>query len=222
VSQVYLGRDGLLTAECAGRLFVEMSTIAPTTTQRIAEAANDHDASLVDAAVSGTVAPAREGKLLVLAGGSVADMERARPVLWLFARRIAHLGPTGSGISMKLAMQLPIYAYWQSLAEALGIGLRSGLGMSEMLELIADGPAALSMLKAKIPVILRQDGTAAFALSGAAKDLTIINDAATELGVSAPVARTSLGAYRDAVQAGWGERDVVQIIQFLLGAKNLA
>lgn len=221
VSQVYLGADGLLSAECAGRVFVEMSTIAPTTTRKIAAAADDRDAALVDAALSGTVGPAREGKLLVLVGGSTRDVKRVHSVLSLFARRVAHLGPTGSGISMKLAMQLPIYAYWQSLAEALDIGRRSGLDMAEMLELIADGPAALSMLKAKIPVILSQDGTAAFALSGATKDLTIIDGAATALGVSAPVARASLEAYRDAVQAGWGERDVAQIIQFLLASKNL-
>ena len=150
VNQVFLGPNGLLSAPCAGRVFVEMSTIAPATTRKIASAVHDHSASLVDAAVSGTVAPARDGKLLVLAGGSAHDVERVQPVLSLFARRIAHLGPTGSGISMKLAMQLPIYAYWQSLAEALGIGVRSGLDVGEMLELIADGPAALSMLKAKI------------------------------------------------------------------------
>jgi 3-hydroxyisobutyrate dehydrogenase-like beta-hydroxyacid dehydrogenase len=220
VNQVFLGPSGLLSAPCAGRVFVEMSTIAPATTRRIASAVHDHSASLVDAAVSGTVAPARDGKLLVLAGGSAHDVERVQPVLSLFARRIAHLGPTGSGISMKLAMQLPIYAYWQSLAEALGIGVRSGLDVGEMLELIADGPAALSMLKAKIPVILNQDGAAAFALSGAAKDLTIISDAATALGVAAPVAQTSLGTYHDAVNAGWGERDVAQIVQFLLEGKR--
>jgi 3-hydroxyisobutyrate dehydrogenase-like beta-hydroxyacid dehydrogenase len=216
VTDVYLGGDGLLSGECAGRVFVEMSTIAPATTGRVASAAQERSASFVDAPVSGTVGPAREGKLLVLAGGSDADLERVRPVLSLFARRVAHLGPVGSGISAKLSLQLPIYVYWQSLAEALCISVRAGLDMREMLDVIADSPAALAMLKSKIPTLLGQDEAVAFALSAAAKDLAIIHKTAAALGVSAPAASVALEGYRRAVQAGLGEADVAQIVRFLL------
>ena len=157
------------------RVFVEMSTINPETTRKIAAVARDRGAMVVDAPVSGSVGPAREGKLLVLVGGEEADVERGRPVLSLFARRIVHVGPSGSGISMKVALQLPIYVYWQALGESLSIGARSGLTVSEMLALIADSPAALAMLKDKIPVILQQNKTVAFALSAAAKDLSVID-----------------------------------------------
>jgi 3-hydroxyisobutyrate dehydrogenase len=170
--------------------------------------------------VSGTVGPAREGKLLVLAGGSDGDIERVRPVLSLFARRIAHVGPIGSGISMKIALQLPIYAYWQSLAECLSIGARSGLAVSEMLSVIADSPAALAMLKDKIPVILQQDKTVAFAISAAAKDLAVIDETAKSLGVHAPATAAALSSYGAATVAGWGALDVADLIRFLVEAPS--
>ena len=216
VEQVYLGNDGLLAQECAGRLFVEMSTIRPDTIHRVGKAARDRGASLVDAPVSGSVGPAREGKLLVLAGGSAADVERIRPVLSLFSRRIVHMGPAGSGTAMKLALQLPIYVYWQALAEALSIGVRSGLDMGEMLALIADSPAALAMLGSKIPVILQEDDAVAFALSAARKDLTAIAATAQALGVPVPAASAALDSYETAAGAGWGERDVARLVAFLV------
>ena len=216
VREVYLNPDGLLASECAGRVFVEMSTVKPDTIHAIAAAAHRRQASVVDSPVSGSVGPAREGKLLVLAGGSPADLARIRPVLSLFARRIAHLGPTGSGITMKLALQLPLYVYWQALGEALSIGRASGLALSDMLALIADSPAAVAMLGSKIQVILEKDPAVAFALAGARKDLTAIVETARTLGVSVPSASAAMGAYEAAASGGWGEKDVARIVAFLV------
>lgn len=216
VEEVYLGPNGLLASQCAGRIFVDMSTIRPETIRKIAAAASERGASLVDAPVSGSVGPAREGKLLVLAGGSAADVERVRPVLSLFSRRIAHMGPTGSGTSMKLAVQLPIYVYWQALGEALSIGARSGLDMGEMLALLADSSAALAMLKAKVPVILQDDAAVAFALSAARKDLTVIAATAKTLGVPLPSASAALASYDAAAEDGWADKDVAQLVTYLV------
>jgi 3-hydroxyisobutyrate dehydrogenase len=217
VEAVYLGSEGLLAGRCEGRLFVEMSTIKLNTTRRLAAAAAERGANMVDAPVSGSVQPAREGKLLVLAGGSAADIARATPVLSLFARRVVHVGPSGSGISAKLALQLPIYAYWQALGEALSIAARAGLGAAEILPLIADSPAALAMLKLKIPVIMQEEDAVAFALSGARKDLSVIVETARGLDVDAPAAETALAAYSKAASAGLADQDVARLVSFLVG-----
>lgn len=216
VTEVYLGPDGLLAHQCAGRVFVEMSTIKPSTIRSIARTAATRHASVVDAPVSGTVGPAREGKLLVLAGGLPEDLARVTPVLSLFARRIVHLGSTGSGTSMKLAMQLPLYVYWQALGEALSIGKASGLELSEMLALIVDSPAAVAMLKSKIPVLLGQDPEVAFALSAAQKDLALIVGTGRSLGLSVPCASAASAAYGAAAHAGWGDKDVAELVSFLI------
>lgn len=216
VTEVYLGPDGLLAHECPGRVFVEMSTIKPSTIHSIAQMAGSRHASVVDAPVSGTVGPAREGKLLVLAGGSPQDVARVSPALSLFARRIVHLGPTGSGASMKLAMQLPLYVYWQALGEALSIGKASGLALSDMLELIGDSPAAVAMLKSKSPVILDEDAQVAFALSAAHKDLKVIAETGRSLGLPVSCASAAVAAYGAAVQAGWGDKDVARLVAFMM------
>ena len=216
VEEVYLSRDGLLAEDCAARVLVDMSTILPGTIRKVAVAAAARNASLVDAPVSGSVGPAREGKLLVLAGGAPADVERVRPVLDLFSRKIVHMGPSGSGTSMKLAVQLPIYSYWQALGEALSIGMRAGLAMDDMLAALTDSPAALAMLKAKVPVILNEDKTVAFALSAARKDLALISTEAKSLGVALPVGSATLAAYEAATQEGWGNADVARHVNFLV------
>lgn len=220
VIDTYLGTDGLLSQDCTGRVFVEMSTIKPQTIREIARVAEEKGASLVDAPVSGTVGPAREGKLLVLTGGSAPDVSRVTPVLSLFARRIVHLGPTGSGSSMKLALQLPLYAYWQALGEALSLGTAEGLGMAEMLSVIADSPAAIGMLQAKLPVLLGEDEDVAFALSAALKDLTLIADAGREQGLRMPCAEMATDTYRLATEQNWGGKDVARVVNYLAGTPN--
>jgi 3-hydroxyisobutyrate dehydrogenase-like beta-hydroxyacid dehydrogenase len=216
VNEVYLGEDGLLGRDCAGRAFVEMSTIKPETIRSVAEIARARGASLVDAPVSGTVGPAREGKLLVLVGGEAADVARVSPVLSLFARRIVHMGPVGSGSSMKLALQLPLYVYWQALGEALSIGKASGLSLPDMLALISDSPAAIGMLAAKVPVLLGQDVSTAFALSSALKDLKVIEETGRNLGLPVPCAAAAAETYATATARGWGEKDVALLASFII------
>lgn len=215
VLDTYLGVEGLLAGDCSNRIFVEMSTIKPNTVHEIARVAKERGASVVDAPVSGTVGPAHDGKLLVLAGGAAADVARVTPVLSLFARRIAYLGPTGSGSSMKLALQLPLYAYWYALGEALGLGRRSGLKPAEMLDVIRDSPAAIGMLATKIPVLLESDTEVAFALSTALKDLDLIEETGRSCGLRMPLAALVADGYRSANALDWGNRDVAQLANYV-------
>lgn len=215
VLDTYLGVEGLLAGDCSGRIFVEMSTIKPDTIHEIARVAKEQGASVVDAPVSGTVGPARDGKLLVLAGGSAADVARVSPVLSLFARSIVHLGPTGSGSTMKLALQLPLYAYWQALGEAISLGRSAGLKPADMLSVIGDSPAAIAMLPAKIPVLLGTDTEVAFALSAALKDLTLIEETGRRCELRMPFATLVADAYRSATAHNWGDKDVAQLVNYI-------
>lgn len=218
VERVYFGPSGLLEDSCADRIFVEMSTIRLDTVQKLANAVSLQKAVLIDAPVSGSVGPARDGKLLVLVGGSAAALERASPAIKLFSRRIVHMGPVGSGMAMKLGIQSLIYIYWQALGEVLAIGAKSGLPTQTMLEIISDSPAALSALKSKIPAIIGSDQEISFALSAAAKDLDVILSAGKFLGLSSPLNVETLECYRRAMRAGQGERDIASIVPFALSS----
>ncbi len=216
VARVYDPTNGLLSGTVAGHLFVEMSTIRPDTIRQIAAHCAERGAALLDAPMSGTVGPAREGKLLALVGGAPADLERARPVLDQLCRRIAHLGPSGSGTTMKLVLNMPMAIYWQGLAEALAMGVRSGLDLAQMLELIADSPAGLAALRMKIPAILGQNSEVAFDVTGVRKDLLAMTATAQLLGVPTPTGSAALVAFAAATAAGHGQNDLADLIPYYI------
>lgn len=213
VEEVY---SGLLGGEIAGKLFIEMSTVRPATIEKLAAALAARSAELIDAPVSGTVAPARAGQLIALVGGSSAALERARPVLDVLCRRVEHLGPNGSGTTMKLVLNMPMAIYWQGLSEALAMGRRAGLDLAQMLDLIADSPAGIGALRAKIPAILENPADVAFDVTGVRKDLLAMTATAHLHGVPAPAGAAALAAFAAATAAGWGERDLAQFIPFYI------
>lgn len=216
VEQVYSSDDGLLAGSVSGKVFVEMSTIRPDTIRRIAILAAGRGASVLDSPVSGTVGPARTGQLIALVGGAPADLDRVRPALKVLCRRIAFMGPSGSGTTMKLVLNMPMAVYWQALAEALAMGVQSGLDLKQMLELIDDSPASLAALHIKIPVIQGQADEVAFDITGVRKDLLAMVTTGQLAGVPMPAASAALISFASATSAGWGKQDLAELIRYYL------
>ena len=218
IEAVYDATDGLLAGNVKGRLFVEMSTVRTNTIQRLSRDIVARGAGLVDAPVSGSVAPARQGQLLALVGGLETDVARAEPILATFCRRIAHLGPTGSGTTMKLVLNLPMAIYWQGLAEALALGSQFGLELASMLELIVDSQVAIGALRPKIPAILGEPGEVAFDVTGVRKDLLAMIETGQSLGVPMPAASAALISFMAATAAGKGPDDLAALIPHYIAA----
>jgi 3-hydroxyisobutyrate dehydrogenase-like beta-hydroxyacid dehydrogenase len=212
VTQFY---DQLLAGDVKGKLLIDMSTVRPDTAKSLGERVRARGASLIDAPVSGTVGPARDGKLLILAGGSDTDLARAKPVLDVLGRRTIHAGPVGSGALLKLVMNLPLAAYWAALAEALAMGREGGLTMSFMLEAIKDSPVALGALPIKTSAILGEPGSVAFDVASMRKDLLAIIETGSRSGVPMPTAGAALSIYAAAIAAGLEREDSVAIVRFL-------
>lgn len=214
LADVYQGSSGLAKAQLDGKTVVEMSTAPVAAITEALRAAQAAGARVIDAPVSGSVGPARRGELLVMAGGDAAVVDAARPAMALLARRVAHAGPLGSGITMKLVVNLPLACYWQSLGEALGIGVRNGLALDSMLAVVAESKAAIGALQGKISRILDASLPAEFDLAGLAKDLSAMAETADSLGHDTPVCRAALQSASSAVAAGWGERDLAQLVAY--------
>ena len=121
LDDVYLSATGLLKARQPNRLFVEMSTVPPAKQEAMAALVQAAGAAYLECPVSGSIGPAREGKLMGFAGGEAEVLARAKPVLDLLCRRVEHVGLHGAGARMKLAINLPLMVYWQTLGEALSI-----------------------------------------------------------------------------------------------------
>ena len=216
VEATYGGERGLLAGAVGGRLFVEMSTIRPATIHRLRPRVEAAGGRLLDAPVSGTVEPARQGQLLVMVGGAAEDLERARPALAVLGRRIEHLGPSGAGTTMKLALNLPMAVFWAALGEALALGEQSGLDRAQMLDLYLDSPVALPALRGKAPLLLGAPHEVAFDVTGVRKDLLAMVAAAQEVGVPTPTASAALAQFAAATAAGYGERDLAFSIDYVV------
>jgi 3-hydroxyisobutyrate dehydrogenase len=226
VDGVYRGLVGVLSAEFAGKLVIEMSTVQPETEIALAVEVRAKGAAFVECPVGGTTGPARQGKLIGLVGGEAEDVERARPILEQLCRRIDHVGPVGAGASMKLAINLPLLVFYQALGEAYALCRHVGLDPAAMMDLFADTSGGPNILKVRGPAIaaaLSGDTSAppAFDVDSIRKDLRTMLAEGSARGTDLPLVRQALSVYDEAAQAGWGKRDGSTLPAFWSsGARN--
>ena len=206
---------GFLGADVAGKLFVEMSTLRPETMRGLAAKVSAKGGRFVDAPVSGTVGPAKDGKLFALVGGAAEDVARAKPVFDVLTRRTIHAGPVGQGALLKLVVNLPLGVYWQALAEAMAMGQAGGLDPELMLDTLQDSSAALAVLGLKRPAILGEAIPVAFDVASMQKDFIAILETGSRNGVPMPAAAAALATYAAANAGGQGAADSTAIVKYL-------
>jgi 3-hydroxyisobutyrate dehydrogenase len=209
---VFGGDQGILTADVNGKLFIEMSTVQPKTQRALAERIIVKGGAYVECPVSGSTGPAREGRLIGLAGGAPDDVARARPILEQLCRRIEHAGPVGSGASLKLAVNLPLVVYYQALGEAYSLCRHLGLDPERIVDLFSDTSGGANILKARGAMIAKgmsgdDPQPVTFDVDSFRKDLRTMLAEGEEHGFSLPVVERTLSVYDEASQQGWGSRD---------------
>jgi 3-hydroxyisobutyrate dehydrogenase len=212
----YFGGQGLIAGASAGKLFIEMSTVLPDTETALAAAAAAKGALFIDSPVGGTVGPARDGKLFAFVGGSDAAFEQARPLLETMCRRIEHLGPVGSGALMKLAINLPLLAYWQVFGEALALVKPLNLPGQRLIDIFSDTSGAPATLRTRGPALAakldgKDSGAVTIHVDGVRKDMRTMLEAASKLGITLPVVSQALKIYDQASGEGLGDADVVNL-----------
>jgi 3-hydroxyisobutyrate dehydrogenase len=211
-SAVYDGPDGILAGKVSSKLIIDMSTVQPAEVAALAARVRAKGACFVECPVGGTTGPARQGKLLGLAGGNAADVARARAILDQLCRRVEHVGPVGAGASMKLAINLPLLVAYQALGEAYVLCRHLGADPKWLMELFADTSGAPNVLKTRGPAVAEAlaggPGIApAFDIDSIRKDLRTMIAEAKVLGASLPLAERTLAVFDEASRDGWGGRD---------------
>jgi 3-hydroxyisobutyrate dehydrogenase len=214
VQQIFTGPDGFLSGEVGGKLFVEMSTLRPTTHRELAPLVKAKGASLVDSPVMGSIPTVREGKLLALLGGEPADVERARGVLDHLTRRIVHIGGNGAGCAMKLSVNLGMAIYLQSLAEAISLGQSEGLTIDQMLDIFGEAPTASPWLKSKVGVLKGEPSDITLDIRTIRKDVMSAIATGARNGVTMPAASGTLTSLSAAVAGGWGDKDLAEVPRY--------
>jgi 3-hydroxyisobutyrate dehydrogenase len=214
VRRVFTGTDGFLTANVAGKLFIEMSTLQPATHRELAPQVAARGARLIDAPVLGSIPTVREGKLVALVGGEADDVARARGVLDHLTRRVAHIGPNGAGCAMKLAVNLGMAVYLQALAESLALGTSEGLGIDQMLDIFSDAVTATPWLKGKLPVLRGELSDITLDIRTMRKDVLSAIATGARNGVAMPATSGALASLAAAVAGGWGDKDLAEVPRF--------
>lgn len=212
IDAVYRGASGLLSGDVTGKLFIEMSTVQPETEVALADLVRGKGAAFVECPVGGTTGPARQGKLFGFAGGSDADVARARPLLDQLCRRVEHVGEVGAGAGMKLAINLPLMICWQALGEALALSRHLKLDPARVMDIIADTSGASTAVKNRGPNIAAwlsggDFGAVTFNLDDARKDIRTMIAQGKACGVELPLIERTLACFDEASAAGYGQGD---------------
>lgn len=214
VRWLFDGPRGLLSGTPRGRLFVEMSTVKPSTIRAIGAAAEQAGADLVGCPVIGSIPSVRDGQLIGLAGGMPEAIARTRTVLSGIAGDVVDLGPLGAGNAMKLAVNLTMAAYVEALAEGLALGERQGLRLDQMLAMFGRAPTANPWLKAKLPTLMGNPAAMTLDLASLHKDVLSAVATGSEDGLAMPLASGVLSSLTAAVAANYGAADLAQLPDF--------
>jgi len=222
IDAVYNGPNGLLSCDVKGKLFIEMSTVPPEVQVALAEKVRAKSAGYVECPVSGSVIPARSGKLMGLMGAEPADAARARPVLDHLCRRALHAGPVGSGALLKLAVNLPLMIYWQALGEQLALCKSLPIDPKDLLDFISETSGAATVLKQRMPGIVARlknetSDIRTFNLDGGIKDVTAMLAEARKRGLDLPLLQQTLACYQEARRTIGGDDEVSNVSAYFAG-----
>ncbi|HET9828067.1 MAG TPA: 2-hydroxy-3-oxopropionate reductase [Nocardioidaceae bacterium] len=187
VEEVLAGEGGVFDNARPGTLVVDFSSIRPDVTVALARTAHEKGLALLDAPVSGGEAGAKNAALSIMVGGASSDFERARPILDAVGKTVVHVGPSGSGQTVKAANQLIVAANIEVLAEALVFLEAYGVDTDAALEVLGGGLAGSKVLDQKKDNMLKRSFEPGFRVELHHKDLGIVTSAAREAGVVVPL-----------------------------------
>lgn len=204
VKSVIEGPGGLLAHPPPGRLVVDMSTISPAATRRMAASLANAGIALLDAPVSGGPQGAEAATLTIMCGGTDATFAAAKPVLEAMGSTITHCGPAGAGQTVKLCNQLVCAMNIQAVCEAFALGRAAGIEPSMVRDVLRGGAAQSWMLETLGPKIIAKDAGAGFRIDVKLKDLRLANELAHGAGVPLPGLALATSLYLEARAHGEG------------------
>lgn len=207
VEAVVLGEGGVLDNAREGAVLVDCSTIRPDVSRQVAESAAERGIRALDAPVSGGERGAVDGSLSIMVGGAEQDFAAAREVLDVVGGTVVHVGPAGSGQTVKAANQLVVAGNIGLVAEALSFLEAQGVATESALEVLGGGLAGSRVLDAKGAGMRERRFEPGFRMELHHKDLGIVQAAAREVGAVTPLGAVAAQLVAAAVAQGDGALD---------------
>ncbi len=212
---VALGGGGVLASAPAGAVYVDMSTVSPAASARVAEAAREKGVGYVRAPVMGSIKFATESSLLILASGPAGALDACAGIFDVLGRKTVNLGENDEARMMKLSLNLMVGVTAAMLGEALTFGRRGGLDVDQMLDVINDSPLASPVIAFRSRSIRARDFTPHFTVSQVAKDTDLILDTARAANMPMPIVSLLRQNWAAMIAQGSGGLDQFAYITFM-------
>ena len=213
VEKVFLGESGLIENATSGQILVDHSTVGVKTSKACAEGATSKNAIFLDAPISGGTERAQSGELTIMAGGQSEAYNAVLPVFETMGTTVRHIGPTGTGTTVKLINQLLVGIHSLAAAEAMLMGSKAGADPKLVYEVVNSGWGQSFMLSRNAPVMIDRDFIGERTqIRVFLKDLVLVNELAEELGLSSPGAKLAHDMLHRANEEGYGDLDGAAIV----------
>src|SRR5438309_8931516 len=215
VQAVTDGPDGILAGLRPGKVYVDMSTASPANTRALAEKVAAVGAQMLDAPVSGTSITVDEGKVSIMVGGDEDAFERAKPVLEAIGPKVFHLGPNGTAVTMKIAINLSLAVQMLAFSEGVLLAEKSGIARERAVEVMLASVIASPMLAYRGPFVLEHPEEAWFDCRLMQKDMNLALELGRELEVPLPTTAVTNEFLTAANAIGVGEKDFAALFDVL-------
>ena len=191
VLEVYRGPDGVFANAHRGSLVIEMSTVYPKTSEELSRLGAERGVDVLDVTISGSTPAAEQGALTLFGGGDPERFAAAESIFRVIARKYFHLGPSGSGATMKLVVNTLLGIGMQAIAEAVELGEKAGLDRSRLLEVLFQTAVVAPAHLGKLQRAMTGDYSPQFPLRLMNKDFGLILNLAAEVGAQMPAAKAA-------------------------------
>jgi 3-hydroxyisobutyrate dehydrogenase len=215
VQAVTDGEDGILAGLGPEKLYVDMSTASPANTRELAERVAETGAEMLDSPVSGTSITVERGKASLMVGGSPDAFERAKPVLEAIGPRVIHVGPTGSAVTMKIAVNLSLAVQMLAFSEGVLLAEKSGITREKAVEVMLSSVIASPMVAYRGPLVLGHPDEVWFDCHMMQKDLNLALELGRGLEVPLPTTAVTNELLTAANGMGIGGRDFAVLFDVL-------
>ena len=219
IDEVSFGKNGIVHEKHDGLIVVDMSTISPISSKKIARKFLDSGILMIDAPVMGGPTFAENGQMIIMVGGKKETYQKCKPILDLIGEKTFHLGDNGSGHAMKLAMNSQIAILALSISEGIILAKKSGLDPITFLEVLNSTYFKTGMSVNKGPKMARGEFEPSFFLRMMQKDLDEIDYTAKEFGANMPMSKLANQIYQKAIKNGFGDIDYTGILAYLEKSK---
>jgi 3-hydroxyisobutyrate dehydrogenase-like beta-hydroxyacid dehydrogenase len=215
VESVTSGPDGIIAGLSSEKVYVDMSSVSPQLSVRVAERVRAAGALMLDAPVSGSVPQVEEGTLTIMVGGDEAGFHQVEHVLRHLGQTVTHVGDNGAGVLLKLAINISLAVQTLAFSEGLVLAERGGIDPRLAAEIMAASSIGSPMLQARVPLLLDLPDKAWFTIALMHKDIRLALDEAQRLGVPVPSAAAVDGILAKADDMGYTRQDIAALHEVL-------